>query len=132
MSSLTVAVAIHNPNGKSYPKTIVGEQGPKGDTAQIDYDKLATIIHNEVATLPVPKDGVNGKDGKNGSTGKSGARGVQGADGQPGIQGSPGADGKSIELRYNSSKAELEYRYDGDLNWTPLVTVCVLTNTCGP
>jgi hypothetical protein len=130
MSFLSISIAIHNPSGRSYPRTVAGPQGAKGDAVQIDYNKLAALIHNEVAALPQPKDGVNGKDGKNGVDGKPG---VNGKNGQDGAQGIPGADGKSIELRYNAAKSQIEWRFSGDIAWITLVSGCVLTNTCaGP
>lgn len=126
----TLAIAIHKPAGKSYPsqtqQTIHGPQGPIG---------LA---------------GAQGQPGLSiqGTPGEPGAIGIQGppptADqissavstylqanppqGNTGPQGEPGTDGKSVEIRYANN--EIEWRFSGDITWTPLVQACTLANSC--
>lgn len=107
---------------------------------KVDYTKVETMVKeqvkNEIATLPIPKDGkdgidgVPGKDGKNGMPGLSiqgatGAQGVPGTTGANGIgtQGDIGPPGQQIELRLNPSTLKLECRFTGDTFWT------VITNT---
>lgn len=130
---IAVYIAVRNPSGHSYPKVI---QGPKGDTAQIDYSKINSAIAQQLAALPKAQNGVDGLPGENGTMGIQGLMGIpgpagpQGPQGETGGQGDPGVSGKSIEVRYNDAKAEVEWRYDGDIGWTPLVTACTLTNTC--
>lgn len=132
-SFFSILIAIHNPSGRSYPQMVQSAQ-----PEPVDYAKITKIVQHQISLLPTPQNGVNGKDGVNGTngttgaTGKTGSVGVAGAQGSPGPQGEPGATGKSIQLRYNATKAQIEYRYDGDITWNILVTICTLTNACGP
>jgi hypothetical protein len=59
---------------------------------------IQKTIAAEVAKIPVPEDG---KDGRDGVDGKDGSDGIQGKDGAPGIDGKDGrdgVDGKSITV----------------------------------
>lgn len=123
MGLISNVIAARNPSARSYPQQVKIVYQP------IDYDKINGFIKEQVANIPLAKAGVDGKDGQ---PGRTGAKGTTGSQGLPGTQGIPGADGKSIQLRYNAAKAQIEYRYDGDITWNGLVTVCTLTNTCGP
>lgn len=130
MGLISNIIAARNPSARSYPRLVQGPIGPKGDTPQIDYTKIANIINQQIATLPKPKDGIDGTNGKNGVIGNPGVNGTNGQDGLPGVQG---ADGLSVELRYNAAKQQIEWRYVGDITWKLLVSNCTLANTCtGP
>lgn len=133
MSFISIAIAIHNPNGRSYPQTMVAQPAAP---PQVDYTKITKIVQQQLMALPKPQNGINGENGtngKDGTLGKPGTVGSQGGtgvQGQPGTQGDPGPAGLSAELRYNAARSEIEWRYVGELAWRPLVSACVLTNTC--
>lgn len=138
ISLASLVVALKNPSGHSYPYEVQSSQ------PQINYQKISQIVAKQVAALPTPPagsngaNGVNGRNGINGSPGQNGTNGqsivgIPGPQGEAGIQGpqgDPGAPGKTVELQYNSLKAEIEWRYTDDLLWRPLVSACTLTNTC--
>jgi hypothetical protein len=63
-----------------------------GVDAQIEASVAASIL-KAVDTLPVPKDGVNGRDGADGRDGAAGPAGPQGDRGVDGVNGKDGADG---------------------------------------
>jgi len=136
---LVSASTIHSlvsPSSRSFPQT--GPAGPRGDTAQVDYDKVESfilpIIQQQFANITKPQNGRDGPMGLPGLAGLPGIQGQQGVQGEPGVagpQGDPGVPGKSIEIRFNSTKNQIEWRYEGDFTWTLLVTSCQLTNTCG-
>lgn len=135
LNLVTILIALHSPSGKSYPHYI---QGPRGEAATVDYDKITSIVKQQIATLPTPHDGKDGQSivGPSGPSGPTGSQGVpglsgsNGTDGTAGVQGEPGQPGKSIELRYDSARSQIEWRYEGDLLWATLVQACTLTNTC--
>lgn len=135
---VVVVIAIRAPSGRSYPKAT-----PQVMVDRVDYNKISQLIHDQIVGLHVTNgtDGQPGVVGPVGPTGQSGASGVsglqgsegaaiQGPKGDTGSQGDPGTPGKSIEIRYNLAGARIEYRYEGDFIWTPLVDACTLTNTC--
>lgn len=129
MGLITNFIAARNPSARSYPQQV------KVVYESIDYNKITSQIKQQVAALPLAKAGANGKDGKDGQPGKTGAtgaKGAQGVQGSSGAQGEPGAAGKSIEIRFNATKNQIEWRYTGDFGWITLITTCTLTNTCGP
>lgn len=51
-------------------------------------------LRNQIAGMPVPKDGVDGKDGAPGERGERGLVGERGEKGEPGEKGDPGVVGK--------------------------------------
>lgn len=139
-----IGVAIHEPSGRSYPRQV------ETIKADIDYDKINEMIKKQLASLPTPQNGSNGTSivGATGAKGTSikGDTGSQGANVttdqiadavakyflvNPPPAGEIGVAGKTPEIRYNFAKAQLELRYEGDFTWTPLVSACTLTNTCG-
>lgn len=131
ISLTTTAIAIRNPSGRSYPRTVPvvqGPAGPKGDTGN---------------SGPIGFQGPNGVQGLQGEAGPVGPTGAKGADGlniqgsigmqgPQGVPGEPGQSGREIEIRHNDILAETQWRYVGDLTWLTLVKDCALTNTCGP
>lgn len=139
LAGLMIASLAHqiiDPGAKSFP--LAGPEGPKGDTAQVDYDQIRTYITEEIAQLPAPKDGQTvqgppGPQGPSGANGESatGVDGQNGLNGLDGIPGEPGQPGREIELRNNPTTMALEWRYVGELSWLTLITTCEITNTCG-
>lgn len=141
ISIVTTFVALRNPGGRSYPLiTNIGPKGDKGDSPQIDYEKISSIISQEVSkqVATIPKAQV-GKPGQTitGPIGPSGINGVNGTNGES-IKGDTGAQGiagdtvpaREIELRHNDAKALTEWHYVGSLNWSTLVLDCTLLNNC--
>lgn len=132
---LLIAFFIHKtvePQSNSFPsiQVILGKDGKDGQTPQIDYSKIDAYIQKQIAAIPTPINGLNGANGKTGATGSQGQIGKTGLQGSSGSQGEPGVAGKSIELRYNDAKSEIEWRYVGDLTWVPLLKDCQILNTC--
>lgn len=135
LTSIFIAVT-KGPGNYSYPSAT---------PTPVNYDKIGELIDQKLATLPkapagIPgvngNNGVNGtdgKDGKNGATGlqgPAGPKGDTGEKGDTGAQGDPGIPGKTVELRYNDTKQQIEWRYGGDIGWRTLVTTCQLGGTC--
>lgn len=88
---------------------------------------------------PIGLQGIQGAEGLQGALGPAGQPGVQGSTGVAGVvgpegpvgpQGEPGAAAVPIEIRYNDTKKQIEWRYAGDMLWTTLVQACQLTDTC--
>lgn len=127
MTITSMVVAIHNPGGVSYPRVIAGPRGPKGDSPSIDYGRLELAISRDIAKLPIPKDGINGRNGLNGKDGKNGKDGTRETNG---LSGDPGIAGKSIEIRHNDALHRTEWRYTGDFGWKILVNDCTILNNC--
>ena len=146
----SLVVSLRNPGGHSYPQATPLVQTP---APQVDYPKVLSFVHEQISTLPIPKNGVDGKDGApgiqgatgaqglpglsikgdqgtTGATGSPGANGANGTNGQDGAQGDPGTEGKSVELRHNDASSRTEWRYVGDLAWRILMNDCVITGTC--
>lgn len=136
---VTIVIAIRSPGGNSYPRETQTVPAP------IDYSKISAIVQQQISAEPkamdgvagapgqngVPgKPGINGTDGSNGLNGTNGENGTQGTIGNQGPQGDPGSPGAEVELQYDALKAQIEWKYSTDFAWRPLVTVCVLTNTC--
>lgn len=116
--ALVLANLVHShlePDSKSFPA--VGPRGPKGDTAQVDYDRVATIVSEQVAALPLPRDGRDGRDGTDGTDGRDGLPGPQGETGPMGPQGEPGPPGLSFQYRLNPNSGIPEWRLVGDDSW---------------
>lgn len=132
LNLLAIGIAIKSAGGRSYPK-----EASTSVIQTVDYAKLTQIINQQIAALPTPQNGSNGKNGKD-AVAKDGAQGPQGApgasivgpQGETGPQGEAGTEGKSVEMHYNTAKAQIEWRFTGDLFWTTLVAGCTLTNTC--
>ncbi len=139
---LSGAALIHsfiNPGRTSFPTII--EKGDKGDPAQIDYEKVSTIIEGQIekidyskleqiiedkvtkklTTIPPAKDGTNGNNGLDGYTP---IKGIDYFDGENGI------NGKTPELRINPLTGDIEWRYIGDRLWNVLLENCSIKN-CG-
>lgn len=112
---LVLANLVHtrfSPATKSFPAV-----GPKGDTAEVDYDRIALIIDEKIAALPVPHDGADGRTGPRGNTGPMGRQGVQGVQGIQGPQGEQGPPGISFQYRMNPNNGIPEWRLVGDDSW---------------
>lgn len=91
-----------------------GEQGVKGERGDdappvpvedivrelIDSDDIKSLVElrvkEEIARLPVAKDGAPGRDGIDGKDGAPGDKGDRGDQGPPGEKGETGADGVGI------------------------------------
>lgn len=150
----TLIVALRSPNGNSYPNQSIA---PLNYTkvAQIIHQQLENIpVKNGVdgQSIVGPQglsgtNGLNGVDGINGQNVTSDqiatavsaylqvnppASGAQGEKGDTGLQGPAGTDASTVELQYNTVKAQIEWRYNGDTSWQVLVQTCALTNSCGP
>lgn len=126
----TTFIAIRNPSGRSYPKTIqVSIPGPIGIRGVTGLQGPQGI--SGVQGLPGIQ-GSQGSIGLQGSTGATGLQGEAGPQGQQGDPGEPGQPGKEIEIRHDDAKAQTEWRYVGELSWNTLVLDCTITNTCGP
>lgn len=76
------------------------------------------------------ESGQTGVQGPTGAPGTVGQQGPKGDTGPQGLPGDPGAPGVAVVLRYNPTSGDLEWQYDGDFSWRPLLQVCQLTNTC--
>lgn len=109
------------------------EEGNK----EVTYD-LAVTFTIAKGTLSAPEfDVVNGmiKFKPEGSNtwvdviAVSELRGENGADGADGADGTNGADGKEIELR--TSDTHIQWRYEGDTEWTDLVALSDITGPKG-
>lgn len=74
--------------------------------------------------------GIQGIQGNPGLVGIAGPQGPQGEVGSAGPQGDPGSPASPIEIRYNTIKNQIEWRYEGDVTWQTLVLACQLINTC--
>ena len=64
-----------------------------------------------------------------GDAGPTGEPGVSGEPGQPGEQGLPGENGKPVQVEVIDGS--IQWRYEGDEDWTPLVSVEDLTGAKG-
>lgn len=71
---------------------------------EVKLPDLDKIVHEAVAALPKPADGINGKDGtpgevgRQGDQGEAGAKGEAGERGEKGDKGEPGSDGKCFTV----------------------------------
>ena len=70
--------------------------------------------------------GEQGPQGEAGPTGEPGPQGEAGPTGEPGL---PGADGKPVQV--DVIDGSIQWRYEGDETWTPLVSVESLTGAKG-
>lgn len=107
-----------------------------------EMNLIKTLESESVIVAPVR--GVAGAPGKNGKDGRDGTNGANGSNGvstvstfatetiikEVPLQGEPGQPGKSTELRYNTAKSRIEWRYVGDDGWQILVDKCTLINSC--
>lgn len=126
---LALASLIHtfvNPKTTSFPRVQV-VNGKDGKDAVVDYNAINKYIQAQIAAIPKPQNGINGKNGTDGQS----IVGPQGPSGQDatGTQGDPGV-AKQIELRHNDAKAQTEWRYVGDFGWQVLAKDCTIAGTC--
>lgn len=144
VNSLNLYLTFATPKGGFYPSQIVKE-GPKGDTPEIDYKLIASMVEQQtaqrVSSIPLPKNGSDGKDGES----------IRGADGKDAVvdydkvrsliqeevfklpipsQGDIGVAGREVEFQTNPKTNNLEWRYIGDDSWQILMRNCQITNTC--
>ena len=70
--------------------------------------------------------GPTGEPGISGAPGEQGPQGEAGPTGEPGL---PGADGKPVQV--DVIDGSIQWRYEGDETWTPLVSVESLTGAKG-
>ena len=84
-------------------------KGDKGDTAEVDYEKVDQVIAGKIAQIPRPKDGKTGKAGKNGA---------------------PAPIARKVEARINPDSLSVEWRCAGDTLWTTLLTTPILADSC--
>lgn len=56
---------------------------------------------------------------------------IKGPKGDPGSPGNPGTDGREIEIRVDPSNTQIEYKYEGETAWSPLVSLAVLKGEKG-
>lgn len=127
---LLLANLVHSrvdPNSTSFPA--VGPRGEKGETAFVDYDRIALLINERLSALPQPKNGENGVDGRDGKDGKDGANGKDGRDGINGSDGI-GADGRTPEFQVNTVTGELQVRYPPDRLWMVVPSSCLNVSLC--
>lgn len=111
------------PKTTTFPTAVVQGNPP----AQIDYQRVAQIIQQQLATLPAPQ---NGTPGIPGIPGQNGINGVPGTGGVPGKDGTNGIDGRTPEVRSNPMTGDIEWHYVGDRLWTILVPKCSLIINC--
>ncbi len=88
-----------NPGADGQP----GANGKDGKTPVVDYNTIKDMVKQEVAKLPAPKDGLNGKNG---------------------------ADAPLVELQTNILTGNLEWRYAGYDSWQLLMKKCDLIGVC--
>lgn len=133
VSIVTTVIAIKNPSGRSYPRTIqVSLPGPIGIQGIQGVGGLQGPQGISGVQGSTGLQGNQGPIGIQGSTGLTGMQGDTGPQGPPGNPGEPGQPGREIEVRHNDAKAETEWRYTDDLTWFVLVKDCTITNNCGP
>lgn len=72
---------------------------------------------------------IKGEKGDKGDTGAQGIQGEKGDTGAQGIQGIPGKDGKQVEFQVNET--HIQWRYEGDTEWTDLVALSELKGDKG-
>lgn len=114
-------IAFARPNETT--QTIVGPIGPQG--LSIKGDKGDKGDQGEIG--PRGAAGQEGPAGQNGSNGSNGVNGLPGADGRDGqngadgINGTNGVNGKTPILRCNTDNHAIEWMYDSDSTWQPLL-----------
>lgn len=112
-------------------KNFVGQQGPKGDTTQVDYSAINTAIDSKVSSLPIPLNGALGPIGSPGPAGVStiGPTGPTGpgsmvpgpasvVPGPKGAKGDKGQDGLTPIFQCDPITHNYEMQYTGAEDWT--------------
>lgn len=108
--------------------------------AMIDK-KIANRVQEEVASIPTPRDGLNGIDGRDGVTTiiekhvatqyplQSG-KPKDGRDGVDGQNGTDGKNGRTPIFDVDTETGDILVKYEGDTLWSLLVEGCKLTKDC--
>ncbi len=134
--------------------SIKGEKGDKGEAGKkVELNVSSTHIQwryegdaewTDLIALDDLKTGVKGDKGDTGAqgekgdkgdkgdTGATGAQGIQGEKGEKGDKGDTGlagADGKQVE--FNVTETHIQWRYEGETNWTDLIALSELKGSKG-
>lgn len=124
--------------------TIAGETGVSGHevelrqgttniqwryVGQIDWNDLIAVADLVGPAGPEGEQGLPGVDGTDGQNGAQGVPGVAGADGTDGAPGANGTDGREVQLQVNAT--HVQWRYEGDVSWTDLITLSTLKGDTG-
>lgn len=115
---LVTALGVSGSRGPEGPQ---GDPGPPGDDGSPGADGASAY---ELAVA----DGYEGTEGE-WLASLVGPPGTDGSDGDPGTPGSDGTDGREVEI--STSSTHIRWRYEGDTEWTDLVSLDDLTGPAG-
>ncbi|MBO4687181.1 MAG: collagen-like protein [Clostridiales bacterium] len=114
-----------------------GSNGQDGRSVEVRNNGTAIVWRYEgesdAAWRPIMAlAALRGEIGPTGEPGVSGEPGISGAPGEPGpagADGTPGNDGRPVQV--DIVDGSIQWRYEGDETWTPLVSVESLTGAKG-
>lgn len=126
-----VLVTLSSHQSQASQTSIMPVKGDKGDTAQVDYERIDAMLTEKVAQMSTPAASAQPEAVDYGKVSQIVKEEVAKVPIIPGPQGAPGAIAEQrFEQRANPFTLDIEWRCVGDAGWYGLRFIPLLKDSC--